>query len=92
MVVGELHGERIDVIQWSEDPGDLRGQCAFAGQVSNVLIDEDSHYATVVVPDDQLACHRQEGQNARLAARLTGGTSTSSRRASSRPMAGRCSP
>lgn len=73
MVVGELRGERIDVIQWSEDPVTFVANALSPAKVSNVLIDEDSHYATVVVPDDQLSLAiGKEGQNARLAARLTG--------------------
>lgn len=73
MVVGELRGERIDVIQWSEDPVTFVANALSPAKVSNVLIDEDSHYATVVVPDDQLSLAiGKEGQNARLAARLVG--------------------
>lgn len=73
MVVGELRGERIDVIQWSEDPVAYVANALSPAKVSNVLINEDTHYATVVVPDDQLSLAiGKEGQNARLAARLTG--------------------
>lgn len=73
MVVGELRGERIDVIQWSEDPVTFVANALSPAKVSNVLINEDTHYATVVVPDDQLSLAiGKEGQNARLAARLTG--------------------
>lgn len=73
MVVGELRGERIDVIQWSEDPVTYVANALSPAKVSNVLINEETHYATVVVPDDQLSLAiGKEGQNARLAARLTG--------------------
>ena len=73
MVVGELRGERIDVIQWNEDPAIYVKNALSPSKVSTVIIDEESHYATVVVPDDQLSLAiGKEGQNARLAARLTG--------------------
>ena len=73
MVVGELRGERIDVIQWNEDPAIYVSNALSPAKVSTVTIDEESHYATVVVPDDQLSLAiGKEGQNARLAARLTG--------------------
>ena len=72
-VVSELRGERIDVIQWSEDPTVYVANALSPAKVSRVLIDEDTHYATVIVPDDQLSLAiGKEGQNARLAARLTG--------------------
>ncbi len=73
MVVSELRGERIDVIQWNEDPAVYVANALSPAKVSRVVIDEDTHYATVVVPDDQLSLAiGKEGQNARLAARLTG--------------------
>lgn len=73
MVVSELRGERIDVIQWNEDPAVYVANALSPAKVSRVLIDEDTHYATVIVPDDQLSLAiGKEGQNARLAARLTG--------------------
>ena len=72
-VVSELRGERIDVIQWSEDPTVYVANALSPAKVSRVLIDEETHYATVIVPDDQLSLAiGKEGQNARLAARLTG--------------------
>ena len=73
MVVEELHNERVDVIQWNENPAIYVGAALSPAKVSGVQIDEANHYATVMVPDDQLSlaiC--KEGQNARLAARLTG--------------------
>ena len=73
MVVSELRGERIDVIQWNEDPAVYVANALSPAKVSRVIIDEDSHYASVIVPDDQLSLAiGKEGQNARLAARLTG--------------------
>lgn len=73
MVVTELRGERIDVIQWSDDPARYVANALSPAKVSNVIVDEDTNYATVIVPDDQLSLAiGKEGQNARLAARLTG--------------------
>lgn len=73
MVVEELRNERVDVIQWSEDPAEYVANALSPARVSNVTIDADNHYATVIVPDDQLSLAiGKEGQNARLAARLTG--------------------
>ena len=72
-VVSELRGERIDVIQWNEDPAVYVANALSPAKVSRVLIDEETHYATVIVPDAQLSrAIGKEGQNARLAARLTG--------------------
>ena len=73
MVVEELRNERVDVIQWDEDPAKYVAQALSPARVTRVSIDEANHYATVVVPDDQLSLAiGKEGQNARLAARLTG--------------------
>ena len=73
MVVEELRNERVDVIPWSADPAVYVANALSPARVSQVLIDEDNHYATVIVPDDQLSLAiGKEGQNARLAARLTG--------------------
>ncbi|MBQ6453931.1 MAG: transcription termination/antitermination protein NusA [Coriobacteriales bacterium] len=73
MVVGELRGERVDVIAWNDDPAVYVANALSPAKVSNVQIDADRHYATVIVPDDQLSLAiGKEGQNARLAARLTG--------------------
>lgn len=73
MVVEELRNERVDVIQWAEDPVVYVANALSPAKVSHVFIDEENHYATVVVPDDQLSLAiGKEGQNARLAARLTG--------------------
>lgn len=73
MVVDELHNERVDVIQWNEDPALYVAAALSPARVSGVDIDEANHYATVHVDDDQLSLAiGKEGQNARLAARLTG--------------------
>ena len=73
MVVAELRGERIDVVPWSDDPASFVGHALSPAKVSRVLINDDDHTATVIVPDDQLSLAiGKEGQNARLAAKLTG--------------------
>ncbi len=73
MVVEELRNERVDVIQWSSDPAVYVGNALSPAKVNSVTIDEENHYATVIVSDDQLSLAiGKEGQNARLAARLTG--------------------
>lgn len=72
-VVSELRGERVDVILWDEDPGRYVANALSPVKVNRVLIDEEKRYAGVIVPDDQLSLAiGKEGQNARLAARLTG--------------------
>lgn len=72
-VVSELRGERVDVILWNEDPARYVANALSPAKVNRVLIDEEKRYAGVIVPDDQLSLAiGKEGQNARLAARLTG--------------------
>ncbi|WP_028264180.1 transcription termination factor NusA [Atopobium fossor] len=72
-VVGELHGERVDVVLWSDDPTKCVANALSPAKVSRVVVDPETNYATVIVPDDQLSLAiGKEGQNARLAARLTG--------------------
>ena len=72
-VVGELRGERVDVILWDEDPASYVANALSPAKVTRVLIDSENNYASVIVPDDQLSLAiGKEGQNARLAARLTG--------------------
>lgn len=72
-VVSELRGERVDVTLWDEDPGRYVANALSPAKVNRVLIDEEKRYAGVIVPDDQLSLAiGKEGQNARLAARLTG--------------------
>ena len=72
-VVGELRGERVDVILWDADPAVYVANALSPAKVTRVLIDEEKNYAGVIVPDDQLSLAiGKEGQNARLAARLVG--------------------
>jgi N utilization substance protein A len=72
-VVNELNGERIDVVQWDPDPARFVAHALSPSRVVSVSIDEPSNTATVIVPDQQLSLAiGKEGQNARLAAKLTG--------------------
>ncbi len=72
-VVGELRGERVDVVLWSDDPARCVANALSPAKVTRVIFDDETNYATVIVPDDQLSLAiGKEGQNARLAARLTG--------------------
>ncbi|MCC7366394.1 MAG: transcription termination/antitermination protein NusA [Dehalococcoidia bacterium] len=72
-IVNELTGERIDVIKWDPDAGNFVSNALSPAQVIEVEIDEDEHRASVVVPDRMLSLAiGKEGQNARLAAKLTG--------------------
>ena len=73
MVVEGLRNERVDVIQWDENPAVYVSNALSPARVTHVDIDEENNYATIIVPDDQLSLAiGKEGQNARLAARLTG--------------------
>ena len=73
-VMGELHGEKIDIIDWSEDPAAFVGNALSPAKALRVeVVDLASRTARVTVPDFQLSLAiGREGQNARLAARLTG--------------------
>ena len=73
-VMHELHGEKIDIVDFSEDPAEFIAQALSPSQVKSVtLVDESTRSARVVVPDFQLSLAiGKEGQNARLAAKLTG--------------------
>lgn len=72
-VVEELHGEKIDIINWNENPALLIENALSPAKVIYVIADGDEKTAKVVVPDYQLSLAiGKEGQNARLAARLTG--------------------
>jgi len=72
-IVDELHGEKIDIINWDENPGFLIENALSPAKVVFVIADGDDKTAKVVVPDNQLSLAiGKEGQNARLAARLTG--------------------
>jgi N utilization substance protein A len=73
-VVTELHGEKIDIVDWAEDPATFVGNALSPAQVVSVtVVDPQNKAARVVVPDFQLSLAiGKEGQNARLANRLTG--------------------
>ena len=72
-VVGELQGEKIDIIPWSEDPATFIVNSLQPAEVAKVVLDEDAGRIEIVVPDDQLSLAiGRRGQNVRLAAQLTG--------------------
>jgi len=72
-VVEELHGEKIDIIVWSEDPCEYVRAALSPSDVVSVTLIPGQKACRVIVPDDQLSLAiGKEGQNARLAARLTG--------------------
>ncbi len=72
-IVEELRGEKIDIVPWDENPGNLIQNALAPAKVVAVFADPDEKTAKVVVPDYQLSLAiGKEGQNARLAARLTG--------------------
>ncbi len=71
-VINELHGEKIDVIEWNEDPSIYIASALLPAQILAVDVKENEKFAQVIVPDDQLSLAiGRSGQNARLAARLT---------------------
>ena len=72
-IVDELRGEKIDIIKWSEDPAQFIAAALAPSDVGDVMMAEEGKACRVIVPDDQLSLAiGKEGQNARLAARLTG--------------------
>ena len=73
-VMDELHGEKIDIVDWSEDPAAYVGNALAPARITSVeVVNLESRSAKVVVPDYQLSLAiGKDGQNARLAARLTG--------------------
>ena len=72
-IVEELHGEKIDIIRWSSDPAEYIANALSPAKVLMVHVNEQEKAARVVVPDNQLSLAiGREGQNARLAAKLTG--------------------
>jgi N utilization substance protein A len=74
-VVAELQGEKIDIIQWNQDPATFVVNGLAPAEVTKVVLDEDSGRIEVVVPDDQLSLAiGRRGQNVRLASQLTGWT------------------
>jgi transcription termination/antitermination protein NusA len=73
MVVSELRGEKIDIIPHNDEPARFVAKALSPARVREVLVDDEDKQATVIVPDDQLSLAiGREGQNARLAAKLTG--------------------
>ncbi|VVT31782.1 transcription termination factor NusA [Rhizobium sp. EC-SD404] len=72
-VVGELQGEKIDIIPWSHDPASFIVNALQPAEVAKVVLDEDAERIEVVVPDEQLSLAiGRRGQNVRLASQLTG--------------------
>ena len=72
-IVEELGGEKVDIVKWSEDPAEYIAAALSPADVVDVIPLEDSKSCRVIVPDDQLSLAiGKEGQNARLAAKLTG--------------------
>ena len=70
-IINELNGEKIDVIEWSEDPATFISAALLPAQVMAIDVKEEEKFAQVIVPDDQLSLAiGKAGQNARLAARL----------------------
>ena len=73
MVVSELRGEKIDIIPHNDEPARFVAKALSPARVREVIVDDEERQATVIVPDDQLSLAiGRDGQNARLAARLTG--------------------
>jgi N utilization substance protein A len=73
MVVSELRGERIDIIPYHDDAARYVAKALSPARVREVLVDDEDQSATIIVPDDQLSLAiGREGQNARLASKLTG--------------------
>ena len=71
-IINELHGEKIDVIEWNEDPAIYIAAALLPAQVMAVDANDEEKFAQVIVPDDQLSLAiGKSGQNARLAAKLT---------------------
>ncbi|ABS22704.1 transcription termination factor NusA [Bacillus cytotoxicus] len=72
-IVDELKGEKIDIVRWSNDPVEYVANALSPSQVVSVLVNEEEKATTVIVPDHQLSLAiGKRGQNARLAAKLTG--------------------
>ena len=72
-VTGELAGERVDIILWSDDPATFVINALAPAEISNILVDEEKHSMDIVVDEDNLAqAIGRGGQNVRLASELTG--------------------
>lgn len=73
MIVSELRGEKVDIVEWKEDPAEFVANAISPAKVKEVIVDPSNLTAEVIVPDNQLSLAiGKEGQNARLAAKLTG--------------------
>ncbi|MBN2169025.1 MAG: transcription termination/antitermination protein NusA [Actinobacteria bacterium] len=73
MIVGELRGEKVDIVEWKENPAEFVANAISPARVNEVIVEPDKLTAEVIVPDNQLSLAiGKEGQNARLAAKLTG--------------------
>jgi len=73
MIVSELRGEKVDIVEWKEDQAEFVANAISPAKVKEVIVDPDNLTAEVIVPDNQLSLAiGKEGQNARLAAKLTG--------------------
>jgi len=71
-IVAELNGEKVDIVLWDEDPGRFVAEALSPAEVLSVRVDEEHKIANVIVPERQLSLAiGKEGQNARLAAKLT---------------------
>ena len=71
-IINELNGEKIDVIEWNEDPSIFISSALLPAKIMAIDLKEEERFAQVIVPDDQLSLAiGKAGQNARLAARLT---------------------
>lgn len=72
-IMDELHGEKIDVVEWNADPAEFIANALRPAKVMGVFVDEDEKTATALVPEQQLSLAiGKDGQNVRLAARVTG--------------------
>jgi transcription termination/antitermination protein NusA len=72
-IVGELNGEKIDVVMWNAEPANFIASALSPAHIVGVQLNKEAQVATVIVPDKQLSLAiGKEGQNARLAAKLTG--------------------
>ncbi|SFP69134.1 NusA antitermination factor [Nitrosomonas cryotolerans] len=72
-VIGELSGERVDIILWSDDPATFVVNALAPAEISSIMVDEEKHSMDIVVDDDNLAqAIGRGGQNVRLASELTG--------------------
>ncbi len=73
MVVSELRGERIDIVPYNDEPARFVAKALSPAKVREVIVDDEDRSATIIVPDDQQSLAiGKEGQNARLASKLTG--------------------